>query len=289
MANQLKGESNSIQQEDLCEVTVGLRLLQAREALQLNLYDIAEVLRLPIYVLQSIENNNFASLHGEVFVRSYIKAYANEVKLSADDVLELYTSQTQKAPFEKTSKVFVSSKKLAMPHRRYWLRLGAAAAVSIVVLAVIFFSSQQDDQLLIEHNNQTILVKAALGTTVIENLDLLSEQNSTDQSFSVNNKQVDSIGANPSSTLTSIDAKVGSTLRFQFSADCWVEVYDGNDKRIHASLKKPQDYLELSGKPPFRITLGYAPGVSLSYNGSPVTIDAATSRNKLTKLVLGNS
>jgi cytoskeleton protein RodZ len=78
-----------------------------------------------------------------------------------------------------------------------------------------------------------------------------------------------------------------SELSFQFSADCWVEVLDGDNQKIFSSLQKAQERLVLEGKPPFHVTLGYAPGVSLSYNGEPIEIDAKNAKFK--KLVLGNS
>jgi cytoskeleton protein RodZ len=87
--------------------------------------------------------------------------------------------------------------------------------------------------------------------------------------------------------VTSVVNNELSSLSFTFSADCWVEVRDGDNQKIFASMQRAQERLELQGKPPFRITLGYAPGVALSYNSQPVTIDSRNSN--VAKLVLGNS
>jgi len=76
-------------------------------------------------------------------------------------------------------------------------------------------------------------------------------------------------------------------VRFRFSADCWIEVRNGDSRVIYSSMKRADDVLELSGKPPFKVTLGYAPGVSVSYNGEPVAIPSGSGH--VAKIVLGES
>jgi len=75
-------------------------------------------------------------------------------------------------------------------------------------------------------------------------------------------------------------------LSFSFSDDCWVEVQDRSGRSIYSDLSRPGQSLELTGEAPFRILLGYAPGVHLEYNGEPVAL-AAHTRNNVAQLVLG--
>jgi cytoskeleton protein RodZ len=79
----------------------------------------------------------------------------------------------------------------------------------------------------------------------------------------------------------------GSELAFFFSGDCWIKVVDGDDRVIYEAVAKANASLELKGQPPFKVTLGYAPAVQVSYNGEPVEIDTRQGRN-VARLVLGS-
>lgn len=76
-----------------------------------------------------------------------------------------------------------------------------------------------------------------------------------------------------------------ASLHFQFVADCWTSVTDGNGKVLLNATKRKGETLELTGKPPFAVRLGYARGAQISYNGQPVDvapfISGETARLKL--------
>ena len=75
-------------------------------------------------------------------------------------------------------------------------------------------------------------------------------------------------------------------LSLEFTADCWVEVKDEANLNLYGDLGRAGDSLELIGASPFRILLGYAPGVVLAYNGEPVPLSGYT-RNNVAALWLG--
>lgn len=73
---------------------------------------------------------------------------------------------------------------------------------------------------------------------------------------------------------------------FTFSEDCWVEVRSNAGDNLYSDLSRAGQTLVLNGQGPFRILLGYAPGVSLDFNGEPVAL-ANFTRNNVANLVLG--
>ncbi len=75
-------------------------------------------------------------------------------------------------------------------------------------------------------------------------------------------------------------------LTFVFSEDCWLEVKSVDGDNLYSDLNRTGQTLILTGRAPFRILLGYAPGVSLSFNDEPVPL-ARYSRNNVANLVLG--
>ena len=76
-------------------------------------------------------------------------------------------------------------------------------------------------------------------------------------------------------------------LAFRFTQDCWVEVTDASGAPLHGDLERAGDRLEVRGEAPFTITLGYAPGVQLAYNGEQVMLDQHTNDNDVAGLVIG--
>ncbi len=74
-------------------------------------------------------------------------------------------------------------------------------------------------------------------------------------------------------------------VAIQFIADCWTQVTDGNGKVLFSAIKRKGDNLELTGKPPFSVRLGFARGAQVSYNGQAVDvapfISGETARLKL--------
>ncbi|MDP3813558.1 RodZ family helix-turn-helix domain-containing protein [Pseudomonas sp.] len=57
-----------------------------------------------------------------------------------------------------------------------------------------------------------------------------------------------------------------------YSADCWTQLTDATGKVLFSALKRKGDTLELAGKPPFELRLGYARGAQVSYNGAVVDV-----------------
>ncbi len=71
-----------------------------------------------------------------------------------------------------------------------------------------------------------------------------------------------------------------------FAEDCWVEVKDATNANIYGDLSRAGDTLELVGEAPFRVLLGYAPGVEMAFNDDPVPL-ANYTRNNVAALWLG--
>ncbi|MCE5984035.1 RodZ family helix-turn-helix domain-containing protein [Pseudomonas wadenswilerensis] len=95
------------------------------------------------------------------------------------------------------------------------------------------------------------------------------------------------VAAVPTAPAVAAPAPAGSgQLHMQFNADCWTSVTDGNGKLLFSAIKRKGDSLDLTGKPPFSVRLGFARGVQVSYNGQPVDVAPFTS-GETARLKLG--
>ena len=77
--------------------SVGHFLKKARESRCMSIAEVARVTRIPASTLESLESDHFDDLPGEVFVRGFLKSYAQAVRIVPEDVLARYTSSRRLA------------------------------------------------------------------------------------------------------------------------------------------------------------------------------------------------
>lgn len=75
-------------------------------------------------------------------------------------------------------------------------------------------------------------------------------------------------------------------IKLQYVSDCWTQVTDANGKVLLSGVKRKGENLDVTGKPPLTLRLGFARGVQVSYNGQPVDMAPFTS-GETARLKLG--
>lgn len=75
-------------------------------------------------------------------------------------------------------------------------------------------------------------------------------------------------------------------VELSFSGDCWVEIRDAEGRGVVSDLARAGQTFEVQGQGPFRVLLGYAHGVQITYNGEQVAL-APHIRNDIASLVVG--
>ena len=78
-------------------MNVGTELRRARTARRLSLAEISQRTKINQTLLRAIEENRFDRVPGGLFARGYLRAYAREVQLDPEDIVERY-----RAEFEPT-------------------------------------------------------------------------------------------------------------------------------------------------------------------------------------------
>ncbi len=77
--------------------TVGGFLKRQRQLLHMSVAEVSRVTRIPVPTLESIESDHFDDLPGEVFVRGFLKSYAQAIHVVPAEVLAKYTSSRRVA------------------------------------------------------------------------------------------------------------------------------------------------------------------------------------------------
>ena len=93
--------------------------------------------------------------------------------------------------------------------------------------------------------------------------------------------------ATPAPTAAAPAAVAGAgNVGVQYTADCWTQVTDATGKVLFGGLKRKGENLEVSGKPPLSLRLGFARGAQVTYNGQSVDLAPFTS-GETARLKLG--
>jgi len=90
---------------------VGEALKRARMSRQLTLQQVAQRTKINAHTLEALENNDFSRLPADVYVRGFLRAYAREVAIDPEDIVEEYDRQVEEqlvasaavAPAESTA------------------------------------------------------------------------------------------------------------------------------------------------------------------------------------------
>lgn len=72
--------------------SIGSFLKRQRELKAMSIAEVSRVTRIPAATLSAIESDHFDDLPGEVFVRGFLRSYAQAVGVVPNEVLARYTS-----------------------------------------------------------------------------------------------------------------------------------------------------------------------------------------------------
>ena len=112
--------------------SLGAYLRHERELRQISLEEIAQTTRIPLRMLQHIEDDDFGPLPGDVFARGFLTAYANSVSLDVEDVLERFVERDNDAPAEEVPPAPITALVPPRPGRRFGI------AIALVILLILF-------------------------------------------------------------------------------------------------------------------------------------------------------
>ncbi|CNH01465.1 cytoskeleton protein RodZ [Yersinia pekkanenii] len=86
--------------------------------------------------------------------------------------------------------------------------------------------------------------------------------------------------------VNSAPSSVGS-LVMNFTADCWLQVVDASGKTLLSGIQKGGTTLNLSGKAPYKLTIGVPSALTITYQGNPVDLSKFIKANRVARLTVG--
>jgi len=280
---------------------VGAQLRAAREGANLSIRQVAEELYLLPNQVEALETGNYKRFRAEIFSRGYLRAYAKFLNLDDQAIVDGYVNAQPKQRGEaknarqhiqnpakgRSVKYWFLAMAVALTFMLWWFNTGVKAEVVVLDDAAIIVDKSDGSLIAALDHRATAPVEQTstpLLDTAVDNRGDSGLEAAVAKPVLLPANSASIAVASPVASdrqpiaATAIIAESGS-LNFSFSADCWVEVRNGDDDVIYADLKRASDTLKLQGKEPFNIVLGYAPGVSLYHNGTAVFIEADARTN----------
>lgn len=226
--------------------TVGEILRNERENKGLSVKDVATATSIRALYIEAIEEGNYTVIPGEVYVKGFIRNYANFLELNGPEMVGLYrrqqappvTPDAGDAAASTTAAAAVSGAPAATAGSFRWILAGAA--VVVIAGAVWWFNSRPDTPLPVPRQ---------------------SVQNQTPAPNQPGQQPIPAPAATPQSKPIVLSVK--------YSGDCWTQVV-ADGKEIYEGIARSGQSLSWEASKNLTIKLGNAGSAEATYNGQPV-------------------
>ncbi|MGL5110165.1 MAG: cytoskeleton protein RodZ [Vibrio ordalii] len=291
-------------------VQPGTLLKAKREALGLTQKQVADRLRLRLSIIQSLEENNFASDQVATFTRGYFRSYAKAVGIKESVILASFDDCYPTVAAEQPMQSFSKKTKRELHDSRIMTLTWGIFAVIIGISSLWWWQNQEQEHAVIESS-------PSISSTSVERLQdedftTVSEFVPTDSAPQVDavadipvdvevdnqievNTQAAELIPSPEDDAAEAEPNVidipapdkimppqnasnpYDPLTLTFSADCWIQVKDVSGKTLSTGIKKSGQTVTLEGEAPFQIILGAPESVSMTFASEPVDLSGYTS------------
>ncbi|ASG02978.1 cytoskeleton protein RodZ [Vibrio anguillarum] len=283
-------------------VQPGTLLKAKREALGLTQKQVADRLRLRLSIIQSLEDNNFASDQVATFTRGYLRSYAKAVGIKESVILASFDDCYPTVVAEQPMQSFSKKTKREKHDSRIMTLTWGIFAIIIGISSLWWWQNQEQENVVVESSpsitstsverlrDEDFTTVPELEPTVDESQ---VEAEAVDIPVEINTQAAELIPSPEDDTAeadlsASDDPVLDKTppqdatnpyapLTLTFSADCWIQVKDAAGKTLSTGIKKSGQTVTLQGEAPFQIILGAPESVSMTFASEPVDLSGYTS------------
>ncbi len=269
---------------------IGARLRGARERSGMTVAQAAERLHCDRDLVESMEAGRFAQLGAPVFVRGHLRRYAELLGVPVGEVLELWE---RAAAGHLAAPDITQIPKARRPRnaRRLLLPVGIAALIVLFGLLIswVLRDLPPTDPLAAISTTEP---GAEEGASAAATLPSATDARSMAGGVVAETGSAASAPAADDASGPTIDVdqaappQTGGALRIRASADCWLEIYDADRRRLYFNLLRAGDSTSVSGRMPLRVLLGNVPGVTLEFEGRPLVVPAGLRRANTASFLL---
>ena len=261
--------------------TLGQTLGAERERQGLSRADVAQRLHMSAYQVEAIETGDYTRLPQGTFLRGFVRNYAKVLGIPAESLLAMLNDSA--VPGKRPGIVVPTEsirfdplgQRLDNPYVK-------ALVISVVVIALGFagmywwlFVRPTPPGALSHKATATATAPAPASASVPAPQPIAKPPETVAKAPPVSAPAPEAKKIEPPKA-PPVNAAQGSTLKFVFKGQSWVEVRDKQGKLLFSRLNAPGSDAEVSGKPPFNVIVGNAPDVQLFYNDHEFDLEPHT-------------
>ena len=279
--------------------TLGQRLRAERERKGFSAQKAADQLHLDGWVIEALENGDYARIGPAVYGKGHLKRYAGLLGLPAAEILAAYDTRSAvpvpAAPSSTLRLRTATTEGRVMPWgfmaggialiaivaalawRRPWQPAARTNAVSAVPAAEPNGVNREPEA------DAGIAHGAPSGAAAAESAHGMVPVVSSPAApgavvalgTAVSGSGAGSMAARGATAAGESDSTMGvgrARLRLSFSADSWVDIHDASGRRLYTGYGRANSVKSITGAAPLQVYLGFAHGVQLEVNNRAVAI-----------------
>lgn len=231
----------------------GIRLRHAREAQGLSLEDVASRLKMPLRVVQALENDDWDRAGAAVFVRGQLRSYAKLLGIRIDDAIEM-------AGVQRVEPSAIVSHVHTPPLQRLFEQV-ARKAVYVVMTAVIVVP---------------VWMMATRGPLSVPQDNAARLDAPAGQRTTKAPPRAESPAARERATLVAslapLPAQNASAISLRMNGDSWVEIVAPDGRTIEQGLVSSGSQRHYGNGEVGRVVIGNASAVDVLQAGQPVDL-----------------
>tara|TARA_B100000686_G_C16737643_1_gene944605 strand:+ start:679 stop:1515 length:837 start_codon:yes stop_codon:yes gene_type:complete len=254
----------------------GSYLKHERELRGVALEAISGTTRIHIRFLRALEDNKFEELPGEVFIKGYIKSYANTIGSDPEETLNVYEEFVGNKVPKKNPDLAVQSNISAIKFLGY-------ALIALLLLTLVFsakfllFSPEKSREKETSQQIKNDLEKkqllkespfSAAKSVTKQSIDLVEEQDTPKSKAGVQ-KQESILSPNKENNLGDLEKPLKLTIKVKI--DSWFNMTIDNLREEDFILPAGEEK-SFFGNKTFRLTIGNNKGMEVILNGKHLVI-----------------
>jgi len=276
---------------------LGQILRDARVAKDLTIEQIATELRIEARQLAALEDNRFEQIGVPVFVKGYIRQYAQRLGVDQRNLIEIYGRQAKLAEVQ-----IQPSKTIRLRDERQitvWIVAVLVLLLIGVGLAVWWMNGASYDFGRTAQSAQTAAprVEPAAAAAPADSSPANAETAAPppaetapapEPAAAPATAPAAAVAAEPPSATRLARGATPLSLDVTFDAESWTEISDARGEKLFVGLGTPGKRLTLRGEPPVAVTFGNADAVRLIVDGERYQIPTQGRQGKLVRFSIAS-
>ncbi len=247
---------------------LGTALRSARESLGMDVDDAARKLCLSPRQLSALESDDFAALPSPAFTRGFIRNYARLLNLDPNPLLERYREIQPQQPEVAAISLQTEGIPIQIKEGKSWIPyLLASILIGVGGGAWMAYMEWSERQAVAVE--KPLAAKPVVAATVPTLPQPVPEP--TPMASVTEQSSTSAVVATPVSEK--------GRLAMTFTQQSWLRIIDRDGVEIFSKTEPAGSEDVAEGQPPFKVDIGNAAGVQLSYNGQLVDLTPHTKAN----------